>query len=493
MESFWEKDRKNYQKFEPIKNNINISICIIGGGLTGLSTAYYLSKETDVVIVEKDRICSGTSSKTTGKVTSQHGIFYNYLVESKGKEFAKKYLEANERAIANIEKIIKENQIECDYEKEDSYVFTCQETMVDQIKSEQACIEKISDGKSEFVKQIDLPIETKGAIKFKNQAQINPLKYAYGLADAVIKKNGKIFENSRVTDIKKKDNKYVVFANDSKIVADYVVIATRYPIINIPGYYFLKMYQSTSYAILADVKKDLFDGCYINLETPNLSFRTVKDGDKKLLLAVGFDYKTGTDEVRNGYQRLETVVRKMYPDAETLYKWSAEDCISLDKIPYIGKMSLIRKKMYIAIGFNKWGVTSSNIAANIIADGILGKENEYKEIFRATRLEPVKNRKEVGNMLNEVNKSLIAGRFKMPKNEIDDVKIGEGKIVKIDNHKIGVYKSETGEIYKVNPYCTHLGCELSFNNIDKVWECPCHGSKFTYDGKSIEVPSNKNL
>lgn len=147
MESFWEKDRKNYQKFEPIKNNINTSICIIGGGLTGLSTAYYLSKETDVVIVEKDRICSGTSSKTTGKVTSQHGIFYNYLVESKGKEFAKKYLEANERAIANIEKIIKENQIECDYEKEDSYVFTCQETMVDQIKSEQACIEKISDGK----------------------------------------------------------------------------------------------------------------------------------------------------------------------------------------------------------------------------------------------------------------------------------------------------------------------------------------------------------
>ena len=296
-----------------------------------------------------------------------------------------------------------------------------------------------------------------------------------------------------MTDIKRKDNKYVVFVNDSKIVADYVVIATRYPIINIPGYYFLKMYQSTSYAIVADVKKDLFDGCYINLETPNLSFRTVKDGDKKLLLAVGFDYKTGTDEVRNGYQRLETVVRKMYPDAEILYKWSAEDCISLDKIPYMGEMSLIRKNMYIATGFNKWGITSSDVAANIIAEGILGKENEYKEIFRATRLEPVKNREEVGNMLNEVNKSLIAGRFKIPKNELDDVKIGEGKIVKIDNHKIGVYKSETGEIYKINPYCTHLGCELSFNNIDKVWECPCHGSKFTYDGKSIEVPSNKNL
>lgn len=493
MESFWEKELKEHKEFEKIKNNLNVSVCIIGGGIMGLTTAYYLSKKVSVAVVEKDRLCSGTSGRTTGKITSQHGVFYNYLIESKGKEFAQKYLEANEQAISNIEKIIQETKGNCDFEREDSYVFTRQETLVDKIKKEQVSIDKIEKDKSEFIKQIPLPLEIAGAVKFKNQAQFHPIKYAYTLAEKIMDNNGRIFENSKVEKIKRENGKYVVFVNRNKITADYVVIATRYPIVNVPGYHFLKMYQSTSYAIVADVKKELFDGMYINLEVPNISFRTIKDGDKRLLLAVGFDYKTGTDELRDGYQRLETVVRKMYPDAEVLYKWSAEDCISLDKIPYIGELSTIKPNMYIATGFNKWGMTSSNIAANIIADEILGNKNKYKEVFKSTRLEPIKNRQEVGNMLKEVNKSLIVSRFKIPKSELKDVKIGEGKIINIDNRKIGVYKAQTGEIYKVKPYCTHLGCELHFNNVDKTWECPCHGSKFTYDGKSIEVPSNKDL
>ncbi len=253
------------------------------------------------------------------------------------------------------------------------------------------------------------------------------------------------------------------------------------------------MYQSTSYAIVADVKSKLFDGMYINYEVPNMSFRVIEDNGKKLLLAVGYDYKTGTEELKNGYTRLETAVRKMYPDAEVLYKWSAEDCISLDKIPYIGDFSVTMPNVYVATGFNKWGITSSNVAANIIADKILGKENEYEDLFKARRVEPIKNRVEVGNMLKEANKSILMSRFKIPKDEIDDIRIGEGKIIEIDNKKVGVYKANTGEIFKVKPICTHLGCELYFNNIDKTWECPCHGSKFSYDGKSIEVPSNKNL
>lgn len=176
-----------------------------------------------------------------------------------------------------------------------------------------------------------------------------------------------------------------------------------------------------------------------------------------------------------------------------MYKWSAEDCITLDKIPYIGDYSAMMPNVYIATGFNKWGITFSNIAANIITDKILGMKNEYEEVFRAKRIEPVKNRQEVGNMLKEANKSILLSRFKIPKAKIDDIKIGEGKIVEIGSKKVGIYKSNDGEIYKVKPYCTHLGCELHFNNIDKIWECPCHGSKFTYDGKTIEVPSNKDL
>lgn len=493
MESFWEEEIKKHQEFESVKNNIDVSVCIIGGGLTGLSTAYYLSKKVSVAVVEKDRICSHTSGKTTGKITSQHGLFYEYLINSENKEFAKKYLKANEKAIDNIENIIKESQRECDFEREDAYIFTMQETKVDQIKNEQASVDKIDKEKSEFVKQVLLPLEIAGAIKFRNQAQFHPVKYGYILANSIMNNNGRVFENSKVTDIKRENGKYIVSVNRNKIIADYVVIATRYPIVNVPGYHFLKMYQSTSYAVMADVKKELFNGMYISTEVPNISFRTVKDGERKLLLAVGFDYKTGKEDLKDGYQRLETVIRKMYPDAEILYKWSAEDCISLDKIPYIGEISVMKPNMYIATGFNKWGITSSNIAANIITDDILGNENEYKDIFKSTRLQPIKNRQEVGNMLKEVNKSLIASRFKIPKNELKDIKIGEGKIVNINNTKVGVYKSQTGEVFKIRPYCAHLGCELYFNNIDKTWECPCHGSKFSYEGKLIEVPSNKDL
>lgn len=493
MNSYWEEERKNHDLFEEIKEDKKVSVCIIGGGLTGLQTAYNLSDKLDVVILEKDRICGSTSGKTTGKITSQHGVFYDYLINSQSKEFAKMYLEANEKAIQNIKDIVEKEEIECDLEEESSYVFTKQETKLDMIKNEQKAVDKLQKEKSDYVKEIELPTEISGAIEFKNQAQFHPLKYAYGLAKAIIKNDGKIYENTKVTDIKRENEKYVVYANKNKVIADYVVLATRYPIMNVPGYYFLKMYQSTSYAMVFDAKKKLFDGMYISYEMPNVSFRTIRDGERELLLAVGYDYKTGTEELRDGYQRLEVIVRKMYPDAEVLYKWTAEDCISLDKIPYIGQYSSIMKNLYIATGFNKWGVTSSNVAANIITDKILQKENKYEEIFKSTRIEPIKNRQEMGDMLKEANKSILLSRFKIPKEELDNIKIGEGKIIKIDNTKVGVYKSKTGEIFKVKPICTHLGCELYFNNIEKIWECPCHGSKFTYDGKSIEVPSNKDL
>ena len=493
MQSYWEEERKNHKEYESLNNNLNVSVCVIGGGLTGLSTAYYLSNNTSVAVIERNKICGSTSGKNTGKITSQHGIFYKYLIDSQGKEYAKKYLEANEKAINNIERIVDKEKIDCDFERENAYVFTKKETEVDKLKDEQKAVDKINRGLCKFVKITELPMEISGAIEFENQAKFHPLKYGYGLADCILKNNGRIFENSQVTDIKKENGKYAVYANKNKIVADYVVITTRYPFMKVPGYYFLKMYQATSYAIIVDPKKELFSGMYINYEVPNISFRTINDGNRKLLLAVGYDYKTGTENLKDGYSRLESTVRKMYPDADVLYKWSAEDCITLDKIPYIGEYSTMMPNVYVATGFNKWGLTSSNVAANIISDEILGINNEYIDVFRAKRVEPIKNREEIGNMLKEANKSIFLSKFKIPQVELDDIKMGEGKIIEVNKKKVGVYKANNGQIFKVKPICTHLGCELYFNNIDKVWECPCHGSKFTYDGKSIEVPSNKNL
>ena len=455
MNSYW-NEGKEERKYPKLAQDISADVAIIGGGLTGIQTAYLLANRgLKVAVLEKDKLCAGTSGGSTGKITSQHGLLYKYLKDLNGKEFARKYYEANEEAKENIIKIIDKERIECDLERKNAYVFTEVEKEVQNIRQEVEYTKKL-DILSEFVSEIDLPIDIYGAIKFENQAQFDPVKYVYGLAKSIIKNGGEIYENSRVLETVEDDGRYNIITKEGNVRAKHLVIATRYPIIRFPGYYFMKMYQSTSYAVLVDTHTDLkLDGYYINSETPVLSFRTVKSGDKTLLLAVGYDYKTGTEIVGNPFEYLKARIKNMYPEAEVLKMWTAEDCISLDKIPYIGDFSDIMDNCYVATGFNKWGITSSNIGAKIITDKILGKRNEYEDIFESSRLGIIKNKDEVMNMIKEAGDGIILERIKG----------------------------------KPTPTCTHLGCKLSWNPLEEIWECSCHGSKFTKRGFVIEGPA----
>jgi len=503
MESYWNNsvEKKDY---ETLKEDIKTQVCVIGGGLTGLTTAYYLSKEgIDVVLVEKSKICSHTSGNTTAKITSQHGLFYKYLIDSVGEKQAKQYLKANEKAIKNIEKIINEENIECNFEKQDAYVYTQKNEELQKIKDEVKALHSIGFD-SKYVTKVEAPIQILGAIKFENQAQFNPVKYAKGLADAISARSGRIYENTKIIDVKNESGQYKIITEKGNIIeTKNVVLATHYPIINVPGFYFLKMYQETSYIVavdpkerkieneIIDIQKDLFTGMYINSESPTLSLRTTENG---LVLFGGMNHKTGAKiDLQNSYKWLEEQARKIYPNCEVKYRWNTEDCISLDKIPYIGEFSNLMPNVYVSTGYKKWGMTTSNVAANIITDKILGKENKYEEVFRATRLKPIKNYEELGNMVKEVGNSLILNKIKEPKEYLGDLKVDEGKIVEIEGEKLGAYKNKDGKIYIVKPVCTHLGCELSWNNLDKTWDCPCHGSRFTYEGISIYDPSIKNL
>ena len=459
MNSYW-NENKDTREYPKLNQNISADVCIIGGGITGIQTAYYLAnKGLKVVVLEKDKLCSGTTGGSTGKITSQHGLLYKYLKDLNGKEYAKKYYEANEQAKENIIKIINKEKIDCDLEIKNAYVFTEVEKEVKNIKQEVEYTKKL-EIPSEFVSEIELPIDIYGAIKFKNQAQFDPVKFVYGLTKNIIKNGGEIYENSKVLETVDDDGRYTIKTKEGIVRATHLVITTRYPIIRFPGYYFIKMYQSTSFAVLVDTHTELdFEGYYINQETPVLSFRTVKSENKNLLLAVGYDYKTGSEIIGNPFEYLKARIKKMYPEAEVLKTWTAEDCISLDKIPYIGDFSDIMDNCYVATGFNKWGITSSNIAAKIITDKILGKENEYEEIFESSRLGIIKNKDEVMNMLKESGEGIILERIKG----------------------------------KPTPTCTHLGCKLSWNPIEEIWECSCHGSKFSKRGFVIEGPAVKDL
>lgn len=535
MNSYWINSEKNKEKYNKLEKNIETDICIIGGGITGISTAYYLTKENlKVTVLDMGKIGFHTTGNSTAKITSQHGLFYKYLKDSKGEDFARLYYDANEDAIKNIKKIVEKENIECDLECQSAYVLAANREEVQKVKDEVEVVRGFG-GHAEYLEREDIDknlliLNPLAAIRFKNQAQFNSYKYTIELAKICKNLGANIYENTKVVDVRdEKDYYYLETEDGYKIKAKYLVITTKYPIINIPGFYFMKMYQSTSYGISIPVKEKLFDGMYITSTNPKVSLRMAKvdnniikdvvDGnienyakqDKEnrkrvkekqnskidneyVLIVVGADHKTGEKtDLSNSYKKLENIAKQIYPQGKVENYWNTEDCITLDKIPYIGKYSSMWENAYVATGFNKWGITTSNIAANIITDMIIGRKNIYEDIFISTRVEPVKNRQEVGNMLKETVSSLVLKKFELPEREQASLKNEEGKIIEIEGEKVGAYKDKEGRIYTIVPKCAHLGCELSWNNLDKTWDCPCHGSRYDYTGKMLYGPTVRDL
>ena len=493
MKSLWIETTKDEIILNPLEKDKETEICVIGGGLFGLTTAYYLTQQgKKVIVLEKGEIGEKVSGNTTGKITSQHGLFYDHLINDYGKEYAKKYLEANEEAIENIKEIIKKEQIECEFCKQNAYVYTTQEDEVIEIQKEVEAVKELGK-EAEFVTQTELPFKIKGAIKFKEQAQFHARKYMIGLCKAILKQN-EIYAYTTVTDVVKEGDEYNIYTDRGNVKAKYAVIATHYPIINMPGFYFTKMYQSTSYLIAIETDKKLPQGMYISAKEPIYSFRIATYNGKQILLIGGSEHKTGKAiEDNSNYEELEKKAKELYPDCKILFKWNTRDCISLDKIPYIGEYSNIMKNMYVGTGFKKWGMTLSNIAGKIVSDKIMGKENKYETIFNSTRIKPIKNRWEVKNMVEETVKSIVLNKFKIEPEDLKQIENDNGAIIEINGENIGIYKNAEGKIYAVKPNCTHLGCLLAWNNLDKTWDCPCHGSRFDYMGRNIYEPAIKDL
>lgn len=494
MNSLWLNSfKKNY--INKLDSDCSCDVCIIGAGIFGLSCAYYLSNlGYNVIVIDKNSIGGKATGHTTAKITSQHGLFYDYLITSFNKKFASDYLEANENAIENIKNIIDNNNIKCDFEYQNSFVYTTKKSELSVLKKEYKALENIGFNNCEFVTKTGLPFNVEGALCFKNQAQFHPVKYLYGLSDFILSHNGRIYTDTCINNVEFGDEFYLVKGDEFNILSKYVIVATHYPFINFPGFYFTKMYQSTSYVIAVDTKKTLFSGMYINNSSPIFSFRTTKINGKELLLIAGSDHKTGQPTCyKDSYGILEDEAKRLYPNCEVLYRWNTRDCISLDKLPYIGVYSNTTPNMFVGTGFKKWGMTLSNVAANIIVDKISGNLNKYEYIFDSTRLKPIKNFDEMKNVVVQSANSLVFDKFKRANVDFENIALDSGGIVEIDGQKVGIYKDPSGEIFAVNPICSHLGCLLSWNDVDKTWDCPCHGSRFDFEGKNLYDPAIHDL
>lgn len=428
--SIW-TDTVEIPSFNKLEKDLSTEVAIVGGGLAGILIAYKLTKAgKKVVVLEKNKIGMGITKNTTAFITSQQDVLYQERIKKDGFYNTKRYLEANQMAIDEYEKLSKEFSF--DFERVSSYTYTTKENKI--IEEEVNCLQNLGiDAK--LKKETELPFEKISAVEFPNQAQMNPLKLIECLS-----KELDIYENTSVDKI----GKNYLMVGDYKVKAENIIIATHFPFINRLGLYYAKMYQERSYVLAIQTDKKI-NGLYTNLDKDEFYLRKYND----YLIIGGNDQQSGTS--KEHFNSLRNFVKKYYPESVITHEWSNQDCVTLDDKPYIGKYSGFRNNLYVATGFNLWGMTQAMISAILLTDLITGKESKYEDLFNPNR--------------NMIKKQLFVN--------------------------LGTYLKHLFHPRKRT--CTHLGSELIWNEDENTWECPCHGSRFTEQGEVIDNPAMHNL
>lgn len=487
--SYWisSTDPTSYPQLE---EDIKVDVAVIGGGIVGITSAYLLSQQgVKVAVIEADRILQGTTGNTTAKITSQHSLVYASLMKGHGKELAGQYADANESAIKKVADIAKENKIDCDFSWQPAYIYTAQDKYIKEIEDEIKAAQSL-DIKADFVQTIDLPINIKGAMRFHDQAQFHPLKFLKPLAELVIKKGGLIFEQTEAVQIE--NDEVVVTRKGFMVKADKIIIATHFPFFDGGGMFFSRIYQDRSYIIGVKIEGKFPEGYYKSAETPSRSLRSQPYEGGELVLIAGEQHKTGQAPDTNvHYQNLMDFANQTFTVKDILYRWSTQDCHTIDGLPYIGNLTSRSPNLYVATGFRKWGMSNGIASAMILSDLIVRGESPWSEVFNPSRFTTASIKSFMIQNI-DVAKNLLAGKLEDLPEEVE-LEPGEAALIKTEGDRIGVYKDEEGNLHMVDTTCTHLGCELTWNNGEKSWDCPCHGSRFTYEGDVVHGPAVEPL
>ncbi len=424
MRSIW-KETARLPRFPALKKDLKVKVLIIGGGMSGLLTAYFLHQRgIDYALIEKGRICNGITGNTTAKITVQHGLIYQKL------KCPQAYLQANQLAFEQFAKLCR--NIDCDYEIKDNYVYTIDDKT--KLMRELEVLQRIGYA-ADLKKDLPLPFHTAGAVRFSKQAQFNPLKFV-----AEIAKGLHIYEETEVLQM---IGTTALTAN-ARIQAEKVIVTTHFPFINKHGSYFLKLYQHRSYVLALKNAPDV-GGMYVDDENTGLSFRNYQG----YLLLGGGGHRTG--QKGGNWNELRNFAHHYYPEAKEVAFWSAQDCMTLDDMPYIGNYSRFSKNLYVACGFNKWGMTGSMLAALFFADEMSGKKHEFAWLFDPSR--------------SVLHPQLVVNGFEAAKN-----------------------------LLTLSPKrCPHMGCALKWNAPEHSWDCPCHGSRFSEEGRLLDNPATGDL
>lgn len=430
MNSIW-SDSVEFPSFEQLKKDIKTDVLIIGGGITGILCAHMLEQVgVDYVLVEADKLCNGITKNTTAKISIQHGLIYHKLVKRFGLEKARMYLDANVAALQEYRKLCE--NMDCHFETKDSFVYSLNSPT--KLEKELHALNQLGYT-ADYVGKLPLPLSNAGAVRFENQAQFHPLKFL-----AEISKGLSIYEHTKVRELMPN----TAMTEHGRITAQNIIVTTHFPFLNKHGSYFLKMYQHRSYVIAYENAPDV-KGMYVDENDKGFSFRNYEN----LLLIGGGDHRTGKHG--GNWKEISEFATAHYPDAQARYYWATQDCMTLDEVPYIGAYSKNTENLYVATGFNKWGMTSAMTAAMLLRDMITKKECSYAPVFSPSRT------------------MLRTQLF------------------------INAFEATTNLLTPTTKRCPHLGCALKWNPQERSWDCPCHGSRFTENGELIDNPATGDL
>jgi glycine/D-amino acid oxidase-like deaminating enzyme/nitrite reductase/ring-hydroxylating ferredoxin subunit len=487
-EPYW-IESANKTEYPTLTEDISVDVAIVGGGIVGITCALLLkNKGLKVAILEANRIAHGTTGHTTAKITSQHGLIYKKIISKFGKEKAGQYAQANESAIHFISNLVKEKKIDCDFCWKPSYVYTQSEDYITKIEREVEAALSLGI-KASYQDKLPLPFDIKGAVRFENQAQFHPLKYLNSIAKEIPGDGSHIFEFTKVVDVEDGERCSVVTRNGNKVTATKIIIASHFPCYDGLGMYFARMYAEKSYVLGVKIKDKFPEGMFITAEDPGRSLRCQKYEDGEIILVGGEHHKTGSEKQTNiHYENLGKYAKDVFDLQGILYRWSTQDCMTVDGVPYVGYLTSKTTNILVATGFGKWGMTNSTAAANILTDLITKGESPWASVYSPSRFDIIASGAKLVSENLDVARTFLGGKITPAPKDVD-IKNGEAKVTNIDGEKVGAYRDEQGELHIVDITCTHLGCELVWNEAEKTWDCPCHGSRFSYDGDNIEGPA----